>query len=254
MDESNKFKTFLGSAKEFLAPLREYLRRVFHHAVSTILSVIGGVLGFASLIAAPSAKHRPFLRPQIWIPLLIGGFVIAQFLAFLDVRRERNALQHDMNRRFNNVKHRFELSNVTGKSRIRRVAGTPDQPGYQFFAHFLNGGDEVLKYEIERFEIELDGHARVAVETRMANDGYILPGRTKNVDFWVDTELNEVVAGTCDLVARYSHSSGGREFRSTQSFRIGWEFEPIPTGTPVPPPTMLWFPTGAPRHDDISGS
>ena len=76
-----------------------------------IVSGVGGVLGLISATVEPSnTTHPTALVPTwLWMVLLFGGVIVAQFLAFHDVRKERDAVKREMAERFSNIRYRFAM-------------------------------------------------------------------------------------------------------------------------------------------------
>ena len=86
---------------ELLTSLREFCSRVVRHVYSFGVGVVGGVLGVISAVYSDVRPKAPTLIPLwVWLSLLSGGFLVATFRAFNDVRVERDEARSETKWRF----------------------------------------------------------------------------------------------------------------------------------------------------------
>jgi hypothetical protein len=226
-----------------LRGLREHARRVFQRGWTVVVSGIGGALGLVSLATTPA--KGPFVPTWLWISLLVGGILIGQFLAFRDVRKERDEARADSRRRFDVVRYRFQLDSLAGGPTTAKLEGKEEpETGYHFHLIFVNGGTEVLEYYVERLRITVGNHTSTE-EQFGSNGGIILPGRAGSFfAHWIPAPVGDPVAGRGEYVIRYGHPSGGPRFRTRHAFNIAWQSAPGQL-------TPTWITVGEITHDVV---
>jgi hypothetical protein len=215
---------------EMLSSLGEFCSRIARHLYSFVVGIIGGVLGLVSAVYADFRPTATTLIPLwIWIPLLAGGFWVATFSAFHDVRLERDQATSETKWRFDILRYALQLSGVpvTVSSAASGEAGKVD---IEVGLRFANNSSEALRYEIERMTVSIE--SLTVGDPQFANQGVIIaPSRydafrfptIRNVDFnWQ--------AGTIDYSVRYGHPSTSLRFRKSQRIRLTAEREPGPPG------------------------
>jgi hypothetical protein len=86
---------------EVLTSMREFCSRVVRQVYSFAIGVVGGVLGVISAVYGDVRPKAPTLIPLwLWLSLLSGGFLIATFSAFHNVRIERDKAETETKWRF----------------------------------------------------------------------------------------------------------------------------------------------------------
>jgi hypothetical protein len=158
--------------------LREYARRVGRRGWAVVVSGIGAVLGLISLVVPPPAgpNPQPLVPTWLWLVLFLGGIALAQFLAFHDVRLQRDASRADASLRLDSVRYRFVLEALDGHAALGSKAGEEPRPGYQFVLTFANAGLEPMYYKVESMTISMGGFTADPAEVFSSDDGIILPG------------------------------------------------------------------------------
>jgi hypothetical protein len=223
----------LLSSSDFRVSLREHGQRVRQRGWVLIVTGVGGVLGLIALTVPPSTgKHPgPLIPTWLWVSLIVVGVVVAQFLAFHDVRKERDAVKADMRSRFDSIRYRFQMHALRGMaaSRIAEV-GSPED-GYRFWFEFLNGGTEALEYEVERMSITIGSHTSPLDLDLESASAIILPGRLVEFYYnWIPAPIDQLLTGAGEYSVVYGHPSGGTRFRTKHKFVIGWTENRDPQG------------------------
>ncbi len=212
--------------REVGSSLAEHAGRVWRRGWAVIVSGIGGVLGLISL-TVPSPKAGQTLIPAwLWVTLFVGGIVVAQFLAFHDVRKERDDIKRSMQRRFDALRYRFEVKGIIGRSGMASMPDGTSAYSYRFELVFSNASLEVLEYEIESVTIEVGGVTAPAEEDPYPGGSILLPGSDKTLiyrDILAPQPKFLPPNGSCALAAKYGHPTGGQWFRMHQVFTISWE-------------------------------
>jgi hypothetical protein len=239
--------------------LGEYSHRVWQRGWAIVVSGIGGALGLIALTVPPHtvastaiapAHTSPLVPTWLWLSLLLGGIMVAQFLAFHDVRMERDAAHREIQQRFDSIRYRFEMTGLTGGAVKAQVDGMDGpQTGYLFGLVFANGGAEMLQYEVESLDITVGTHSSPD-NGFSSSGGVILPGR--NTRFrcpWIPSPIGDgdvLPAGRGEYVVSYGHPSGGTRFSTRHKFVIGWEsnLEGVTEAT--------WLDDGAITHEIVS--
>jgi hypothetical protein len=232
------------------ASLGEYLQRVWQRGWAVIVSGVGGVLGLISLtVPSSGGSHpQPLISAWIWGPLLVGGVTIAQFLAFHDVRRERDEARSELQIRLDALRFRLDMTRLQPNAARMPVAGADQpQPGFSFWLTFTNGAAEVMEYEIETLSIVIEG--RTTQEPLSSRVGIILPGRESQYHYpWLACPTKEVLDGMCEYLIVYRHPTGGRpSFRTHAKFTVGITVGETAIKT-------AWVVEGAISHDLVEES
>ena len=220
----------MGAQKVFRevgSSLVEHASRVWRRGWTGIVSGVGGVLGLISLTVPSPKGGQPLIPAWLWLTLLVGGIMVAQFLAFHDVRKERDSVKAEMATRFNSLRYRLELSSLIGRMGTAYSESEPPVNSYRFQLVFFNGGLEVLEYEIESVFIQVGGVTATPEEGPTSTVGtIILPGRESFFfyrDILAPIPTGLPPEGHCELVIRYGHPTGGQWFRVRHEFKIAWE-------------------------------
>jgi hypothetical protein len=233
---------------QLVASLREYMGRVWQRGWAVIVSGIGGVLTMLSAVVPPSASAHPHPVIPLWLglTLLIGGLFVAQFLAFHDVRKERNAARTELRTRLDAVRYRFEMGALGASVGMGvRPNTTVPEPGYHMWIMFVNGGLDVLEYEVESCVITLGNHAADPGLDFESRGALILPGRDHRFSYhWICAPIDPVLVGQGEYTVVYGHPSGGPRFRTHHKFAIGWHVESEAT-------SPIWTTQGKISHERV---
>jgi len=213
----------------------EYVTLVGKRWWAIVVSVAGGVLGLIA-IAVPSHKvGQPLIPTWLWLTLLFGGIAVAQFLAFHEVRKDRDAARAEVTTRFDQVKFRFQLVRVEARFLKHILWAGETHEGCDFKLVFLNGGIDVLEYVLEKVSIQLGGKGFSHDPRVPSAPALILPGREHTflcphvvVPVPIPNVIPEhdALLGTGEYTAWYAHPEGANRFRVHQQFKIGWNFDP----------------------------
>jgi hypothetical protein len=240
-------------SKSVRISFREHARRVRQRGWVLIVSGVGGVLGLIALTVPPSTgKHPgPLIPTWLWVSLIVGGVVVAQFLAFHDVRKERDAVTADMQARFNSIRYRFQMQALRGTAASRIVETGPPEDGYRFWFEFLNGGTEALEYEVEQMSITIGSHTSpVGLDLESAS-AIILPGRVHQFYYnWIPAPIGQLLTGTGEYSVVYGHPSGGTRFCTEHRFVIGWTENRDPQGDVIGR-EINWITQGRITHEPV---
>lgn len=178
----------------------------------------------------PSPKAGRSLIPTwLWVTLLVGGIVVAQFLAFHDVRKERDDVKRVMQAKFDALRYRFEVKGIIGHLGMANMGDGTSKHGYRFELVFTNASLEVMEYEIESVVIEVGGvTAPAEVDPSPSRGTIILPGNDKTLIYRTILAPKPKLLppdGSCAIVVKYGHPTGGQWFRMRHEFTISWEGE-----------------------------
>jgi hypothetical protein len=220
-----------------------------------IVSGIGGVLGLIALVvpghtvaATPTtpAHSTPLVPTWLWLTLLLGGLMVAQFLAFHDVRKERDAARTELRTRLDAIRYRFQMVALGGSVGMGvRAHTTVPEPGYSLWITFANGAMDVLEYEVESYILTLGNHAADPGLDFDSRGGLILPGHEHRFSYhWICAPIDQPLAGQGEYTVVYGHPSGGPRFRTRHKFAIGWQVE---NGVASP----IWTTQGTISHDPV---
>lgn len=218
---------------EMLSSLREFSVRIFRHIYSFVIGVIGGVIGVASAIYADVRPKAPPLVPLwVWLPLLAGGFLVATFGAFHDLRVERDEAKSETKWRFDAMRYALQPAGVP-VTLSPAANGTLGQLDIEVGLRLANNSAESLRYEMEHITVTIE--SRTVGNPQFTNRGVIIaPGRYDVFSFPtirnIDAGWRE---GTLDFAVRYGHPSSRLQFRKSQRLRLTAEREPGPPGRRV---------------------
>ncbi len=205
--------------------LQEHGQKLLRWWWALVVSGIGGVLGLIA-ITVPSPKEGRVLIPTwLWVTLLVGGIFVAQFLTFHDVRKERDVIKLDMERRFDSLRYRFQMGAlIGGPTKFVDTDGAGAQPGYQLALTFENGALEPLAYEVESFTVNIGGRTASPGLSWGNTGALILPGHSAT--FFYHPILTEgdpqPQGGDGEYTIRYGHPSEHLRFQTHHRFKIGW--------------------------------
>lgn len=207
----------------------EYGERVWARWWSLIPAGVGAVLGLIALAEQSSIKHG-FVPTWLWLTLLLGGLTVAQFLAFHDVRIERDKALQDEAEKFNAYQYRFQMTGVLGQpTTFIDDPASPGKPGYRITLVFANGSTEVMEYEIESVTIVLGGYtSTMDIDNAI---GIILPGQRANfICSSIYAPIDPVLSGEGQYTVKYGHPASVDRFVTHHIFKIGWDVYKSPTG------------------------
>jgi hypothetical protein len=198
----------------------EYGQRVWSRWWSMIPAGIGAVLGLIA-VAVPSSPTHAFIPSLLWFGLLFGGLVLAQFLAFHDVRIDRDETRKEEERRFNAYKYRFQMAALEGSPTVFMDEGGAGKPGYKMTLIFKNGSTEVMEYEIKDLAVILGG--RTAIADFDNSVGIILPGDKAKFNYsQIYAPTDPPLAGTGTYRVVYGHPESAERYVTEHKFMIGW--------------------------------
>jgi hypothetical protein len=215
-----------------------------------IVSGVGGVLGLISLTVPPEAGIHPhaFVPTWLWVGLLLGGIMVAQFLAFHDVRKERDNALTDLATTFDSLRYRFQMAEFGGTPLTMQFVDERDpETGYDFQFLFTNGGTEVIEYGVESAQIVLsDGSSQLAEAEFTSTGGLVLPGTTTVFTYhWIPASIDPLLAGRGSYTVIYGHPSGPK-FRTHHVFVFTW-ITSAGTG-----PRVRWLTIGKITHEPVA--
>jgi len=239
----------------FATSAQEYGRRVWQRGWVLIVSGIGGVLTLISATVTPGESHpgqhaHPIIPLWLGLTLLIGGIMVAQFLAFHDVRKERDTASRELTTRLDALWYRFDVTGIEPKfARMRRGTNGELEQGWSFWLTFTNGAVDALEYEIEMLSVVLDG--RTTEHPLTSPTGVVLPGRDSRFHYsWLPCPLKEVLDGFCEYTIVYRHPTGGPAFRTHAKLSISLEVNMEEEGKISW--TSAWVLDGNVTHDPVA--
>lgn len=218
---------------EMLISLREFCSRVVRQVYSFGVGVVGGVLGVISAVYSDVQPKAPALIPLwIWLSLLSGGFIVATFKAFNDVRIERDETKSETKWRFDVMRYALQPAGVS-VALLPPGSGTLGRLDLEVGLRLANNSAEYLRYEIEYMTVTIE--SRTVGNPEFANRGVIIaPGRYDVFNFPtirdVDGDWKE---GTLDYAVRYGYPSSKLQFRKAQRLKLTAQREPGPPGRRV---------------------
>jgi phosphate/sulfate permease len=208
--------------REWWDSLRDFSSKIIRHWVSATVGVIGGILGVIDAVAAAATakpKTTPFSIPLwVWLPILAGGFLVAIFRVFHDVRMERDAARAEVKRRFGTLRYALSFEPAIGYEMTIRRPGVCD---VRVIFHLKNNSpDEYLRYEFEDTTITIEGKEPAESDAETPNGGVLAPGATvKQVFLPVPDVPPTWETGSFRLTVKYGHPSAPPQYRKS------WERE-----------------------------
>jgi len=218
---------------EVLTSLREFGSRVVRQVYFFGAGVVGGVLGVISAVYGAARPMAPTLIPLwVWLSLLSGGFIVAMFRAFTDVRIERDKARYETKWRFDVMRYALQPAGVP-VTLLPAASGVLGRLDLEVGLRLANNSAEYLQYEIEHMTVTIE--SRTVGNPTFVNRGVIIaPGRYDVFNFPtirdVDGDWQE---GTLDYAVRYGHPSSVLQFRKAQRLRLTAQREPGPPGRRV---------------------
>lgn len=212
-----------------MASVREFGNKVIRHVYFLAVGVVGGILAIIDSVSAASAKANttPFSIPLwVWLPLLAAGFLVAIFLAFHDVRMERDRARSTINSRLQDMRNALRVDGVSCIGRSG-VGGTVDA---DLILTVANDSDEEISYEVEDASTVIAGKS--GKQRRSGSRAAVIrPHGTNN--FKCPTvrglPLNWQGDGLVGLTVRYGYVS------SPPQYRVQWEYQLSFSRTPGSP-------------------
>jgi hypothetical protein len=208
---------------EVLVSLREFSIKVGHHIYALVVGVIGGVLGLVSAIyadtqptPAPPKAAPPLVPLWIWLPLLAGGFLVAIFRAFHDVRVERDAARDEIERRFAAMRYALQRSGIDYHLNLDPGGTWSVEVGLKL----TNNSAEYLRYEMEDMAVDIEG--RVVPDATFYNRGIIIaPHGTDTFRYpFIGGLPANWQRGSIKFTVRYGHPSAPLRYRKTQELKL----------------------------------
>jgi hypothetical protein len=200
-----------------LASLREFGRRVTGHVYSFVVGVIGGVLGLASAIYAEARPGSASLVPLwVWLPLLAGGFLLAIFRTFHDVRIQRDAAKDEIERRFSAMRYALQRGGIDYHLNLNPDGTWDIEVGLKL----ANNSAEYLRYEIEDMAVILG--SRSVENPQFFNRGVIIPPNGTDVFRYpfVHGVPADWQTGSIKFTVRYGHPSAPLRYRKSQELKL----------------------------------
>jgi hypothetical protein len=218
---------------EVLISLREFSGRIVRQMYFLAVGIVGGVLGVTSAIYADVQPKAPALVPLwVWLPLLAGGFLVATFSAFHDVRIERDKARSETKWRFDVMRYALQPAGVP-VALLPAADGTLGKLDLEVGLRLANNSAEYLRYEIEHMTVTIE--SLTVGNPEFANSGVIIgPGRYDVFRFPTIRNVNgDWKEGTLDFAVRYGHPSSRLQFRKAQRLQLKAQREPGPPGRRV---------------------
>jgi hypothetical protein len=197
------------------------------------VGILGGVLGVISAVYADVRPKAPTLIPLwVWLPLLAGGFLIAIFSAFHDVRIERDKARSETKWRFDVMRYALRPAGVP-VTLLPAADGTLGKLDVEVGLRLANNSAGYLRYEIEHMTVTIE--SLTVGNPEFANRGVIIaPGRYDVFQFPTIRNVNgDWREGTLDFAVRYGHPSSRLQFRKAQRLKLTAQREPGPPGRRV---------------------
>ena len=219
--------------REVRVSVNEHLGLVAKRWWALVVTGAGGVLGLIALTVPSHKVGQPLVPTWLWLTLLFGGVIVAQFLAFHDVRKERDRIKEETRVRFSDVWFRFQMVMLLGGPRefVSTGKGVRDF-GCRFEFRFSNGGLDPLEFYVESLSMKFESDPNAAPGGDLdSRGGVILPGR--DFSFYYRVVLSPLPKGGFLPVGEgqysivYFHASGDRShgFRTRHKFKIGWDID-----------------------------
>jgi hypothetical protein len=206
--------------REVWASAREFGRKIIRHFIAVAVGVVGGILGVVDAVSAAAAKPgtTPFSIPLwVWLPVLAGGFLVAIFRAFHDVRMERDAVVAEMERRFDAQRYALTVLGL-GVDLDPNPDGTGDMT---LLFKFINGSPEPLWYTADETTTIIDGQRSVEQPTLPPEGVVIAPQQETSIACdpvrgisvpWRD--------GSVEFAVRYGYPQGKRRYRQRYAYKL----------------------------------
>jgi hypothetical protein len=192
-------------------------------AVSLLLFVATGAFWLIQHFKTWPAGYWPWILSLAFLSL-----VISSFLAFNDVRLQRNSAYKELAERFDSLRYRFTMIGLDGGPADGQLKGdAAPSPGYTFTALFKNGGIEVMQYEVDWFSITMQDGSATSSDHRWESKGsIILPGET--VKFFlpfIKVPNVPLQVGVGEYAITYWHPSelDSPRFKTHHKFSIAWD-------------------------------
>jgi hypothetical protein len=210
--------------REAWASAREFGRKIIRHFIAVAVGVFGGILGIVDAVSAAAAKPKttPFSIPLwVWLSLLAGGFLVAIFRAFHDVRMERDAAKAEVKRRDGALRYALSFdSTIASDTHVRRP-GVGDV--VVIFQLQNNSPDEYLRYEYEEVTVLIEGKESAESEVGTPKGGVLAPGAiarhgcppVRDVPLAWQT-------GSLRLTVKYGHPSAPLQYRKSWEYKL-WQ-------------------------------
>ena len=218
---------------EMLSSLREFCVRIVRHVYFFVIGIVGGVIGVVSAVYADVRPNAAALVPLwVWLPLLAGGFIIATFSAFHDIRLERDKAMSETKWRFDIMRYALQPAGVP-VTLHPAADGKLGQLDIEVGLRLANNSAEHLWYEIEHMTVTIE--SLTVGNPEFANRGVTIgPGRYDVFRFPIIRNVNaNWREGTLDFSVRYGHPSSRPQFRKSQRLKLTAEREPGPPGRHV---------------------
>lgn len=208
--------------REVWASVREFGRKIIRHFIAVAVGVIGGILGIVDALSAAAAKPKttPFTIPLwVWLSLLAGGFLLAIFRAFHDVRMERDAAKAEVTRRDSELRYALSFGTTIASDTHIRRPGVGDVG--IIFELQNNSPDEYLRYEYEEATVLIEGNKSAESDVGIPNGGVLAPGATiRHLCPQVYVPLTWQ-AGSLRLTVKYGHPSAPLQYRKSWEYKLG---------------------------------
>lgn len=244
-----------------LASLREFCIRIARHVYTLLVGLIGGILGLVSTVySAARPKAAPPVSLWLWLPLLAGGLLVTIFLAFHDVRTERDKARVQIREvresaetalakaydaaqtEIGEIREKAQAeirdaqdsaqAEIEGRFSVMRYAlqrGDPDfnleltpdgACNIEVALRLINNSDEYLRYEVEHMVVVIEG--RSVENATFYNQGVIIPphGIDKFRYPFVHGVPIDWHVGSIEFTVRYGHPSAAFRFRKSQALKL----------------------------------
>lgn len=241
--------------RRYWTSVREHGRRVRQHWWALVIAGAGAVLGAIALAVPAPANGKPVVATWLWLALLLGGIIVAQFLSFDEVRIERDDARRTLEERLDAIRYRFVMQalDVLIGTALFLDSGGPFE-GYKFTLTFINAGLDPMYYAVEQMAISIGGHtADPGLEFGSA-DGILLPAIPRQFSYHFikapipDPENGVLPLGQGEYTIAYGHPSEAPRYRVRHRFEISW------TVTPENRPLVTWTDIGTAIHEAIPES
>ena len=237
--------------REVWASACEFGRKIIRHVIAVAVGVIGGILGIVDAVSAVAAKPKttPFSIPLwVWLSLLAGGFLMAAFRAFHDVRMERDAAKAEVRRRDGALRYALSFgTTIAAETLVRRHDVGDVRVTFQLQN---NSQDEYLRYEYEEVTVLIEGKESAQGEVGIPKGGVLAPDATirHGCPPVCDVPL-AWRAGSLRLTVKYGHPSAPLPYRKSWEYKL-WQ-APLAGSPPGQGMQMGGEPVSSPEVEDI---